>query len=219
MSKERIRFDIQPRRTAVIVVDMQNCFVENSPFAAPGGIEVLHRLNKVVDQYRSGGASIIFTRHVMRNDGSNIGIMATCLPPVKQGVINEDRPSSALHTKLNVRPSDVILLKPRFGSFESTDLELVLRQRGIDTVVIGGIATNVCCDTTAREANQRDFKVIFLKDGTATFDLPDVAGMGPVSAADVQKAICTTLAFAFAEVLSCDEAIEKLRRVRDQAAA
>lgn len=219
MSKERIRFDIEPKNTAVVVVDMQNCFVENSPFAAPGGIEVLNRLNKVVDHYRARGATIIHTRHVVRSDGSNIGIMASCLPPVKQGVINEDRPSSALHKKLSVQPGDITLLKPRFGSFESTDLELVLRQRGIDTVVVGGIATNVCCDTTAREANQRDFKVIFLKDGTATFDLPDVAGMGPVSAADVQKAICTTLAFAFAEVLSCDEAIEKLRSVRSQAAA
>lgn len=219
MSKERIRFDIEPKKTALVIVDMQNCFVENSPFAAPGGVEVLNRLNKVIDHYRGKGAAIIHTRHVVRNDGSNIGVMATCLPPVKQGVINEDRPSSALHKKLNIQPGDIVLLKPRFGAFESTDLELILRQRGIDTVVVGGIATNVCCDTTAREANQRDFKVIFLKDGTATFDLPDVAGMGPVSAADVQKAICTTLAFAFAEVLSCDEAVEKLASVRNKVAA
>ena len=210
MSKEMIRFDVDPKRTAVVVVDMQNCFVENSPFAAPGGMDVLRRLNGLISHYRNHGATIIFTRHVMRPDGANMGILGDVLPPVKDGVIDEDRPSSALHKGLDVQATDIILKKPRFGSFESTDLELILRTRGIDTVVVGGIATNVCCDTTAREANQRDFKVLFLKDGTTTFDLPDVAGMGAIPAAEVQRTVCTTLAFAFAEVLSCNEAINKI---------
>jgi len=58
--------------------------------------------------------------------------------------------------------------KPRFGAFQGTDLELILRSRGIDTVIVTGVATNVCCDTTAREAAVRDFRVFFLSDGTAT---------------------------------------------------
>src|SRR5258708_9711690 len=210
MSKDMIRFKVDPNRTAVIIVDMQNCFVENSPFAAPGGVDVLDRLNQLASSYRERGALIIFTRHVVRVDGSNMGILGEVLPPVKDGVINDDRPSAALHGRLNVVPGDIVVNKPRFGAFESTDLELILRSKGIDTVIIGGIATNVCCDTTAREANMRDFKVLFLKDGATTFDLPDVAGMGAVSAADVQRTICTTLAFAFAEVLSCREALGKI---------
>src|SRR3546814_674159 len=95
MSKEMIRFDVDPKRTAVIIVDMQNCFVENSPFAAPGGMDVLRRLNALVADYRSNGATIIFTRHVMRVDGSNMGLLGDVLPPVKDGVINDDRPSAA----------------------------------------------------------------------------------------------------------------------------
>jgi ureidoacrylate peracid hydrolase len=192
------------------VIDMQNCFVENSPFAAPAGKEVLDRINGVVAQYREQGSLIVFARHVVRKDHSNIGLLGDVLPPVKGGVIDEDRASAALHSKLDVRAGDIVLAKPRFSAFLSTDLELILRSKAIDTVVIGGIATNVCCDTTAREASMRDFKVLFLRDGTATFDFPDVAGMGVVSAEEMQRAICTTLAFAFGEVLSCDEAIAKL---------
>ena len=209
MSKDIIRFQVDPKKTAVIVIDMQNCFVENSPFAAPGGREVLDRINKVVGHYRGKGSLIVFARHVLRSDHSNMRLLGDVLPPVRDGVIDEDRPSAALHNKLDIRKGDIILSKPRFGAFLSTDLESILRARAIDTVVVGGIATNVCCDTTAREASMRDFKVLFLRDGTATFDFPDVAGMGAVSAAEMQKAICTTLAFAFGEVLSCDEAIAK----------
>jgi nicotinamidase-related amidase len=63
---------------------------------------------------------------------------------------------------------DVLLEKPRHGPFQSTDLELMLRSRGIDTVIISGIATSVCCETTARKAVSRDFHVFFLIDGKAS---------------------------------------------------
>jgi len=60
------------------------------------------------------------------------------------------------------------LEKPRFGAFHAAHLELLLRARGIDTLIITGIATNVFCETTAREAAVRDFRVFFLSDGTAS---------------------------------------------------
>jgi len=78
-----------------------------------------------------------------------------------------------------------------------------LRSRGIDTLVITGIATNVCCETTAREAAVRDFRVLFLSDGTATFSI------GDLSAAALQKATCATLGRVFAQVLTVDEIIAK----------
>lgn len=210
MSKDVIRFPVDPATTAVLVIDMQNCFVENSPFAAPGGMSVLEKLNRLVAHYRDQGSLIVFARHALRPGRVDIGIMGDVLPAVHNGVIDDGSPSAEFHAKLDVRDGDVILTKPRFSAFLATDLELLLRARGIDTVVIGGIATNVCCDTTARDAAQRDFKTLLLRDGTATFDFPDVAGMGAVSAADMQRAIMTTFGFAFGEVLSCDEAIAKL---------
>ena len=199
-----VDFAIEPNKTALLVVDMQNCFVEGSPVSAPDGPAVLARLNRLVDACRANGIQVIHTAHVVRADGSNIGVMGEIIPPVRDGVITEGTHSAALHESLSVHKGDIILNKPRFGAFHGTDLELILRSKRIDTVIIGGIATNVCCETTAREANVRDFRVLFLKDGTATF------GIGDLSHKEIQKAVCTTLGFAFAQVLTVDEAIEKV---------
>ena len=123
---------------------------------------------------------------------------------VKKGIINKASSSAALHKKLLVDARDILLEKPRFGAFQGTDLELILRSRGIDAVIITGIATNVCCETTAREAAVRDFRVFFLSDGTATFDI------GTISAAELQRATCATLGLLFAQVLTVDNMIEKI---------
>jgi len=111
---------------------------------------------------------------------------------------------TALHRGLVVDPRDILLEKPRFGAFHGTDLELILRSRGIDTIIVTGIAANVCCETTAREAVVRDFRVFFLSDGTTTFDI------GDVSAAELKRATCATLRFIFAQVLTVDEMIRKI---------
>ena len=197
-------FPVVPSRMALINVDMQNCFVENSPIAAPDGPAVLARINGLAEVCRNHGIQVIHTAHVVRPDHSNVGVMGEIIPPVNNGVIDKGSPSAALHPGLDVKGSDILVEKPRFGSFHGTDLELILRSRGIDTLVVSGIATNVCCETTAREANARDFRVFFLSDGTATF------GIGDLTAEDIQRATCATLGFAFAQVLSVDDMIAKI---------
>jgi nicotinamidase-related amidase len=132
---------------------------------------------------------------------------------VRDGILDKGSASAALHTGLVIDPRDILLDKPRFGAFYGTDLELILRKRGIDTIIISGVATNVCCETTAREAAVRDFHVIFLSDGTATAD------MAGVSAAELQKATCATLGFLFAQVLTVDEVIRKIEGSRRAAAS
>ncbi len=117
-----------------------------------------------------------------------------------------DRKRRLLHKGLVVAPGDILLDKPRFGAFHGTDLELILRSRGIDTLIITGIATNVCCETTAREAAVRDFRVFFLSDGTATF------GIGELSPAELQRVTCATLGLLFAQVLTADEMLRKIER-------
>lgn len=102
---------------------------------------------------------------------------------------------------------DLVIEKQTYRSFLGTPLEQHLRDRGIDTVVIGGCATNYSCYATAREAQCRGVKVVFLSDGTATFDLPD-AGYGSVDAALVQRVFLTTIAFGCAHVMSTAEAAE-----------
>jgi len=202
-------FPINPRSTAVLAVDLQNCFVENSPVAAPGGLRVLERINGVTRRFRGAGSLVIWSRHVVRPDHADVGILGITVPPVNAGIIDEDARSSMLHDGVDLERADITLKKPQFGCFHNTSLDSILRARGIDTVLIGGIATNFCCETTAREAHAREYKVLFLSDGTATFDLPNLTG-GVIAAADVQRQTLATLAFAFAETLSCDDAIRRL---------
>ena len=200
-----VDFAVVPARTALVNVDMQNRFVQGSPVSAPDGLAVLDRINRLAAACRDAGILVIHTSQVFRPDGSNIGVLGEISPAVKAGILAKGSASAALHKGLVVDARDILLDKPRFGAFQSTDLELILRSRGIDTIIISGIATNVCCEMTAREAMVRDFHVFFLSDGTAT------AEMGGASAAELQKATLATLGFLFAQVLTVDEMIQKLR--------
>jgi len=197
-------FPVIPSKTALINIDMQNCFVENSPLAAPRGPEILPRINKLAAACREAGALVIHTVHVVRPDGSNTGVMGEIIPAVAAGVINKGNPQAELHSGIVVGPHDIILEKPRYGAFTGTDLELILRNRGINAVIITGICTNVCCETTAREANMRDFRVFFIGDATATFDTPEL------SADQIQPVVLATMKAAFAQVENTASMISKV---------
>jgi nicotinamidase-related amidase len=188
---------------ALINVDMQNCFVEGYPVSAPEGRVVLRRINRLVGACRAAGVLVIHTAHVLRVGGSNAGVMREFIPAIREGLIDRGSQASALHRDLEVSAQDIVLEKPRFGAFEGTDLDLILRARGIDSVVICGIATNVCCETTAREASMRDFRLFFLSDATATFDL---AG---VSREEIQRTVCATLTL-FGRVLTTDSLLAEI---------
>lgn len=197
-------FDLFPNRTALINIDMQNRFVEGYPISASDGLSLLERINAVAAACRKAGILVIHTRMVLRPDGSNLGTLGEFDPPVVAGILNEGSQAAALHPGLVVDMRDIALDKPRFGAFYATDLELILRTRGIDTIIIAGIAANVCCDTTAREAAVRDFRVIFLSDGTACHSI------GDLSAVELHRATCSTLGLLFAEVLTVNEIIARI---------
>ncbi len=199
-----VDFHVDAARTALVNVDFQNCFIDGYPVSAPQGLTVLKRINRLADVCRENGILVIHTAHVVRPDGSNMGVMREIIPLVREGMITEGRTSAALHKELAVKEEDIVLNKPRFGAFHGTDFELILRSRGIDCIIVSGIATNVCCETTAREANVRDFRVFFLSDGTAT------CGIGDVSAEEIQKVSCAILGL-FAQVLTVSEMIAKIK--------
>jgi len=203
-------FALDPAKTALVNVDIQNCFVEDSPIAAPEGLVVLDRINTLAAACRGAKVQVIHTAFALRPDGSNLGVLAETSPPAKAGMLDKGSKSAALHPRLVVHPDDLILEKPRFGAFHGTDLELILRSRGIDSIIISGIATNVCCETTAREAMVRDFRVFFVSDATAA------APMGDMTAAQLQQATLTTLGFLFAQVLSMNEVLAKLKLAIDK---
>lgn len=196
---------LDPACTALINVDMQRCFVEGSPLASPEGPALVQRINQLSQICRASGALVVHTRGWMRPDGSNLGVMGQLVPPFIVALYTEGADSAQLHDSLDVAADDIIVNKPRYGAFFGTDLELILRSRGVNTVIISGIATNICCETTAREAAQRDFRVLFLSDGTATKE------MNGVAAAELQRATCASLGMVFAKITTIDEVIDALR--------
>lgn len=201
-----VDFDIVPERTALLSIDMQNLFVEGYQSSAPDGLVTLGRINQLAAVCRDVGLLVIHVSHVLRPDGSNMGVLGELHPAVRAGLLSKDGAPTSLHRDLVVDPRDLLLEKPRYGAFHGTDLELILRARGIDTVIIAGIATNICCDTTAREAMVRDFRVLFLSDGTAT------SGSADLPAEALQTTTLATLNDAFGQVLSVEEAIGKIAR-------
>lgn len=193
----------EPARTALVNVDVQRCFVEQSPLAAGNGRELVDRINRLARGCRTAGMPIVHTRGWMRADGSNLGVMAEMVPSFIVALYTEGAESAELHDALEVAPTDIILDKPRYGAFHGTDLELILRSKGVDTIIVSGIATNICCETTAREAAQRDFRVIFLNDGTGTKE------MNGVSADELQRSTCASLGMVFAQIATIEEVMAK----------
>jgi nicotinamidase-related amidase len=201
-----VDFAVVPSRTAYLNVDLQTCFVAGYPMSAPDGLAILRRANGLAAVCRAAGILVIHTAHVLRPDGSDAGVLGELVPGVVQGgFLAKGADSAALHPDLLVDSRDLLLEKPRFGAFHGTDLERILRARSIDTLIIGGITTDVCCDTTAREANARDFRVLFLGDGTAT------GGSNPTTAAARQRATLETLGSVFAQILTVDEVVRKIQ--------
>ena len=89
-----VTFAIDPRKSAVVAIDLQNCNVEKSPIAAPLGLQVVDKLNLLAAHYRAAGSTIIWTRHAVRPDHSDVGILGKTVPPVAQGVIDDGAPSA-----------------------------------------------------------------------------------------------------------------------------
>ena len=206
-------YPVNPSKMALVNIDMQNAFVEGTPLSAPGGVALLGTVNRLAEACRAAGIMVIHTRHVTRADGSNLGTMGELIAAVREGYIQAGSKTAELHAGVAVEASDIILEKPRYGAFTGTDLDILLRANGIDTIVICGICTNICCETTAREAGMRDYHVFFMNDGTETVPA------GGLTVAEIKAAVHTTIGLAFANVISVDEMIAKIAAASESAAA
>ncbi|MEZ4866285.1 MAG: cysteine hydrolase [Caldilineaceae bacterium] len=198
-----MNFPVNPARMALINCTLQNRFVEDPKY---NRLALLERINHFAAICRAAGILVIHTRHVVRANGSNTGVLGEIYPPMND-VLNRDAPGAALHPRLAVDASDITLDIPRYGAFHGTDLELMLRPRGIDSIIVTGIATNVGPETTVREGVARDFRAFLLSDGTSAQPL------GGLSAEEAQRASLATLGALFAQVLTIDEMIAKIQNV------
>lgn len=154
-------------KAALMVVDMQLFFLDPaSPTFTCGGLAILPNLKKLIQAFRSSGLPVIYTRHVHHPDMLDAGIMGWWW----EGMCKEGSPESEVHPEIAPLPSDKQVLKHRYSSFYNTDLETILRCLKVEDLVISGIMTNMCCESTAREAYYRDYRVFFLADGTGSIN-------------------------------------------------
>ena len=210
----KVEYPIVPEKTAVIVADMQNDFVQDgAPIEIPRARVMIPRLKRLLDVCRKSKIPVIYIHHVIRGGDIDAGRLADHHAAIRnnEALIAGTR-NVEIYEELKPHSADLIVAKPRYSAFYGTDLEAILRSKGIDTLIISGTLTNVCCDSTARDAFSRDHKVIFLSDGTATRDLPDL-GFGPVSAEEIQKVVLTLLAMSFAQVSPIDKVIAEIEQL------
>ena len=197
---------IDPKKTAMIVVDMQNDFV--APGAAmetPAARAVVPKLAEALRICRDAGIKIIYTAHVHRRDGCDMGLFDDLHPPIaNRDALVDGTAVVDIYPELAPVVGEHVIKKHRYSGFFGTDLEIVLREWGIDTVIISGTTTENCCHATARDAMFRNYRVVFLSDATATYDYPD-RGFGAMAAADVHHATLVILAASTANVMSVND--------------
>lgn len=165
---------IAPQRTAHLVVDMQNGFVQaGALLEVPEARNIVGNINAVSQSLRAQGGVNLFFRFTADKPGDWAvyfeQFLNTELGQTEVALFQSGSHGHALSPLLDVQPEDLIIDKLRFSAFtpgSSNALE-VLRARGIDTVLISGTLTDCCCEATARDAQQLGFRVIFLCDASA----------------------------------------------------
>jgi len=156
---------LKKKKSALLVIDMQNFFVgSRSGGLGPIDPAVLKNVKNLIDAFRKAERPIIYTRHVHKADGSDAGILGWWWPDM----IVEGTSDSEIHQDIKPRSDEKVITKHRYSAFYNTDLEIVLRCQQIEDLVISGVMTNLCCESTARDAYFRDFRIFFVADATGT---------------------------------------------------
>lgn len=158
------KFKFNPENSALIILDMQKYFLsKNSHAFIPSAFAIVPGIKKLINEYELTNSPIIFTRHI--NNFQNARLMAKWW----KDLIKEENPLSEIIDELDVSCGKV-LKKSQYDAFYDTPLEELLKKKGINQIVICGVMTNLCCETTARSAFMRGFEVFFTIDGTATYN-------------------------------------------------
>ncbi len=203
--------EINPATSAFVVVDMQNAFCkEGAPAEVPASRGIVPNINRLAAQMRSAGAQVIWIVSAFDNKGGVSDwenffnyIVAADVREKTMAYMSPGAEGAALWHELDNRDEDTLVVKNRYNTLVpgASQLERVLRSRGIETVVIGGTKTNICCETMARTAFDIDFKVVLVNDCCAALsDREHLAALDSV----IQQ---------FGDVMTASEVAERLGKV------
>ena len=170
-----------PGKTALLVIDMQRYF---EGLARP----ILENVLDLLDACRTAGMKIIFTRHGHHDPKQDGGMLARWWGDL----IIYGTDEWELIKELSPKSAEPIIDKTRYSAFYGTNLDEWLHKNGIEDLIITGVLTNCCCESTARDAFVRDYRVFFVADGTATIN------------EDLHLASLKNLVFGFAHVVDAN---------------
>jgi ureidoacrylate peracid hydrolase len=172
-------------KTALVVIDLQNVFMlPGMPVEVPEAREIVPNVNKLAAATRAAGGKVAWVKMCLEGqteawrvffDGDPRGATLSELTPGAYGF--------ELHADLDVQPEDLTVIKRRYSAFiqGSSDIDQQLRGLGIDTVIIAGTLTNVCCESSARDAMMLNYRLIFVSDANAALsDAEHNATLGSV---------------------------------------
>ena len=208
--------DLDPARTALVVVDLQHAFMNEAVGFAPvpAALNIVPAVNRLAASVRetSGGVFWIKMTHDERcfDDWSVAYELPTPQFRDKRiAALSEGTLGHELWPELDVQPEDEIVRKYRYSAFMPGTSELPnrLRARGLDTVLITGTVTNVCCESSARDANMTNFRTIMVSDGNAALTQ------------ELHDASLTAFYLTFGDVMDTDMIIASLRRAQPARAA
>jgi nicotinamidase-related amidase len=196
--------DVDPGRTALIVVDMMDEFVKPQwcPYWVPDATRQVPKILELREAFHEAKLPVIYTAYDVSLRGLNFPTTEWLVPVVThaaehdiEGVLQEVK----IYDELAPAGDDLLILKHCYSGFYGTELDLVLRSLNASTVVICGTMTNFCCGATAREAFWYGYKVIFGSDVNSTDD------------PELQEAELRTLRRGFARIMTADEIIAAVR--------
>jgi ureidoacrylate peracid hydrolase len=197
---------IEAGRAALVVVDMQNYFVaEGFPLEVPLARAIVPNINRMAKAMRAAGGTVVWVQTTaagaLEHWGNHHKYMLTPERSQKRlAHLDEASEGFKLYPRLEPLPTDLRVKKIKYSAFisGSSDIDAQLRSRGIDTLLVTGTVTNVCCESTARDAMMLDYRVIMLSDGNAS--LTD----------EEHAASLNNFLIFFGDVMSTDEATARL---------
>jgi ureidoacrylate peracid hydrolase len=207
--REHVYDNFDPTRTALLVVDMQNAFM--MPGVAHNlcreAADIVPNINRLAHAMRGAGGTVVwvtttFGKASLENWPVLHELAGAERTPARIAALAEGSIGHKLWADLIVEPGDLNVVKTKYSAFiqGSSNIENVLRERGIDTILVTGTVTPVCCETTARDAMMRNFRSVMVTDGNAAMTDDD------------HNASLIAFYLAFGDILSTQEIVTHLAR-------
>ncbi len=207
--REHVYEDLDPAKTALVVVDMQNAFMLPGVAHAlcPMAEKIVPNINRLAQAVRQTGGTVVWIKTTFEDDALKTWSTYFEMVTLQQGAkriaaLTAGSKGHEIWAALEVRPEDVVVEKNRFSAFiqGSSNLAEIMRGRSLDTVLVTGTVTNVCCESTARDAMMLNFKTIMVTDGNAA-----------VTDEDHNASLCAFY-LTFGDIMSTDMLVTCLAR-------